>query len=313
MRMAIEKYNPSKKYTIQGKGDAERKKRVSRAIENIKFGPPELIEGELKKTPEQLKMIEKANEHINEELDELDIKKRSNILLGKVHFLSGNIFNETFDRHKDKSAVANCIVGEIFINLDMYFNKSELYNTILHECLHIVSAEKYIFDDREFWQKRTGYWESRDTKGHDHFQWFNEMIITKVSNDIFKKHKKEITEKKEPIYGYILTVLNLVIDKVAKYNQETPEDTWKRLKKGLFTGEMMHLRDVDRTFGKGSLRLIASLYSGTKESIDKQIAYSKILKYLSTKDEEKKEKIAQEILIDREWEAYKKHKGLKNK
>jgi len=62
-------------------------------------------------------------------------------------------------------------------------------------------------------------------------------------------------ENKDIFYNLPLEILEIVLEKIAKNNKEKPEQVWQRFKKGFFTGEMMHLRDVEKTFGKGALRV----------------------------------------------------------
>jgi hypothetical protein len=45
---------------------------------------------------------------------------------------------------------------------------------------------------------------------------------------------------------------------VAKAKNETRDEVWQRIKKGYFTGELMHLRDIERTLGPGTLEKVAA-------------------------------------------------------
>jgi hypothetical protein len=44
---------------------------------------------------------------------------------------------------------------------------------------------------------------------------------------------------------------------------ESRADTWARIKHGYFTGDMMHLRDIEKVLGKGGLRKYAEGDSST--------------------------------------------------
>lgn len=71
---------------------------------------------------------------------------------------------------------------------------------------------------------------------------------------------------------------------------------------------MMHLRDIEKTFGKGSLRVLAAIDCGTKNNppIQKyrEKNNNKILEYFETDNEENKEQIARSILNERERMKY---------
>ncbi len=317
---------PQEKYNIIGKNlTSEKKRGISRQLEKLQAGVFEPIEGELKKTPEQLKLFEKINEYINEEFEELDIKKKAKILPEQFHFVPDEIFNKIFkearsglDSEKKASAFVRPTSNSVFVKPSSYTDKKKACVVLLHEAIHLASAEKYrLTDEGVVIRGRCGYHNIRDKDfKYQHFCEFNEMITTKLTDEIMQKHLKELAkefnlskkEKKIQYKTYELTVLNLIISEVARENDEKEENVWRRFKKGLFTGEMMHLRDIERIFGKGSLRVIAALHSGIKKEIDDKEAYNKIIDYLVTNNQEEKDKIAKKALIEREWLAYKKQR-----
>ncbi len=47
------------------------------------------------------------------------------------------------------------------------------------------------------------------------------------------------------------------IVEIAKQKGEDENAVWQKIKRGQFTGEMMHLRDVEKYLGKGVLKKIA--------------------------------------------------------
>lgn len=69
------------------------------------------------------------------------------------------------------------------------------------------------------------------------------------------------------------------------------------------TGEMMHLRDVERVFGPGALRMLAAAYSGTRDLESSEVD-EKLFRYFETDDKNEQDEIANDILNDRELEEY---------
>ena len=98
------------------------------------------------------------------------------------------------------------------------------------------------------------------------------------------------------------------MEKIAEKNSESKEAVWMRFKKGEFTGEMMHLREVERTFGKGALRVLAALGSGTR-NMKRSKLIEQTESYFKTDDVAAQEKIAKEILIERERLRYDQRQG----
>ena len=130
-------------------------------------------------------------------------------------------------------------------------------------------------------------------------------LMARHMEDFFKEFKfteKELEEGISYEEDY-LTILSAIIKKIAKNNNEEPKEVWKRFRKGYFTGEMMHLRDVDKVFGKGALRVLAALKCGVNDLPDEEII-RKVYRYFKTDDEKEREAIAGEILIPREKEKY---------
>jgi len=85
-----------------------------------------------------------------------------------------------------------------------------------------------------------------------------------VQLEIFnQKHLHDINEK----FGFNLTegirmdpkaikILEIIISGIAKHNNETTEEVRSRFKKSLFTGEILHIRDIEKAFGEGALKKI---------------------------------------------------------
>jgi hypothetical protein len=103
-----------------------------------------------------------------------------------------------------------------------------------------------------------------------------------------------------------IKILDIIIQKIARKKSEDQREVWKRMKNGQFTGEIKSLdRDVEQTFGKGSMRVLAALDSGTKEGLSFNEVRQKILAYFESDDETEKDTLADEVLNYRENYKYK--------
>ena len=276
------------------------------------------IEGELEKTEEEVEVINKINEYLNKEFIELGIKDRSEIVPEQIHLLPEDVYRKKFP-DIDVDAFHDSLNQGICLNKSSHPSRTELYVAILHECIHLASAKNYYYNinrDKIF-QYRSGYisFNPREDE-HEHFRGLNEMVVDGVRADILKKYGKKFAkefkfskqEKKKTFDAYPPLILDVIINKIADKNKEKKDVIWKRFKKGLFTGEMMPLREVERAFGKGALRILASLESGASREVKDEKVYSKILTYIDTDDEKEREKIADEILVERERVRYKKQR-----
>jgi len=308
-----------KEYNIVGKGVIpEEVEDTSHYLEGRKDDAMKLIEGEYIKTPEELNVVKHINQYLNEEFKELDIKEKAKILPDQIHLLPTNIYNRlpSISSKEKLRAFFYSPNQAAYIDKDDAKSRLALYKTMFHESVHVASFLKFRIKKEEgkVNQYRVGY--STGVEEHEHFTGLNEMVVDKLVHEMLRKHEKELLEEfkitpeesKQTIYYYPSNILDTIIGKIAEKNNEKEEVVWNQFKKGLFAGEMMHLREVERTFGKGSLRMLAALESGTKKDLEGGEDYRKILEYFQTDDEKEREQIAEDILVDREKEEYKKQK-----
>lgn len=292
-----------KELTIIGKDldSGEREKVGSSLREGKELARHRFYEGALRKTQEMYRFIRKMNEYLAKEWERLGIKeKHISIEPGQIHGLPHEKFLEFFLCTKETPTItAACRKkeGEIFI--DGSSPRSQCYFNMLHEALHVLSFEKYFLNTHgELHLYRQGYEVMNPEVEHSNFGGLNEMIVDKLAAILFFRHAKELVEefkvKHKTIRGYDPAILDKIIEKVATTKGEKQSEVWQRLKRGLFTGEMMHLKDIERTFGKGSFRVIAFYKCGIEGVPDEELR-NKILRYLETNDEEEKKVIEREI------------------
>lgn len=98
---------------------------------------------------------------------------------------------------------------------------------------------------------------------------------------------------------------------MAKYFNQTHEEVFQKIKKGFFTGDMMHLRLIEEVFGPGSLRVLAAMGTeGATKDTDEGELYKKIEEFFLSENQEERNRLADDILATRERLAYKKRTGL---
>jgi len=308
-----------KEYNIIGKNlTPEKKKELNYYLEGRKDGAMEPIEGEYIKTLEELKFVKYINKYLNEEFQGLGIKRKVEIKPEQIHILPSDIYKKVLPGIEYKA----CFVGlnqGVYIDKHAHKTRLKLREVMFHEAVHMASFSRFFKKSDEDVLKpyRTGYNLFNKGKGsHVHFRGLNEMITDAVAVEIIKKHQNELVKKfkitdKEQNEGmdrYPRVILETIIRKLAKKNNEKEEDIWNKFKKNMFIGNMIHLREIEKAFGRGSLRVLAALDCGTKRELSDSDAYDKILEYFQTDSEKKREQIAEDVLIEREKIIYKKLK-----
>lgn len=282
------------------------------------------LEGEPPKTAEELKFIEKLNGYLRQEFEELGLPEKPEILPEEIHLLPHEVYAKRFPRRK-APAFSDPMDQVVYVDKDThkYDEGPSLYMTITHEALgHLASFRSY-HSERRGWEASTyrfGYRIHQPYEAsHEHFRGVDEAVIERmVLDDIWGKHRRELLgdlgirdeelEGARKAYAGEIRILDEVTQRIAEKKNEAEGTVWRRFKRGLFTGEMMHLRDVEETFGKGSLRVLAALGSGTKE-LPREEINQKILRYFQTEDEKERERIAKEVLVERERLRYEKRRS----
>ena len=112
---------------------------------------------------------------------------------------------------------------------------------------------------------RVGYESQNPTKSKISLKALNEAITVMIQVEIFNhKHLQDINKK----FGFdmktgikmesdiSIKILHTIMLGVSKYNKENVTDTRKRFESGMFTGNMLHLRDIEKAFGQGSLKIL---------------------------------------------------------
>ena len=157
-----------------------------------------------------------------------------------------------------------------------------LCHTYIHEAYHYASKNKLLLKGSTE-GSRSGYsiwFESGIEQWIISFESLNEAITemlameTLINNEqklginsqefithdgIVKNFEEEFEEELENYYTKDRALLLTIINQISKATDQKPEIIWRRLVQGYVSGEMMHLRDIEKVYGQGGLRFYASL------------------------------------------------------
>ena len=160
-------------------------------------------------------------------------------------------------------------------------SKNKDVMVFLHELIHASSISGFfVKTDREIKNYKSGYqsFDPDNLQGFNYFTGINEAVTQKITNEIYNENinklfkninPREIDQisKISPYKGYI-SVLDSIIKSIAEFEYKKEEDVWLDFKKNYFTGEMMHFRKIEKVFGVGSLRVLASMNHSTMSDLD---------------------------------------------
>lgn len=314
-----------REYKIYGKDvTPEIKEDVKAAIEEWRGEARKPMEGEIEKTPQETAFVKTLNGWLGEEFAELNLP-RAEVVPEQIHILTEDGFRRVCDED-----IAGFFGkhGVIIVNKDFCLARDHdfLLKVIMHESVHGVSMEKHYVDVAEHdvifsgLGHRIGSLGKTSEDEHEHFRGLNEAITEAVAYELWHKHSAELKDEfgvdtvKKHFNFSLMRTLDVLLGRMAEKSGKKQEEILRELKKGMLDGTMMHLREVEKAFGPGSLRVLAAFQSCTKT--DKENAEhedfiaGKIARYFLIDDEAERDAIAKEVLVEREYEAYQKAKTM---
>lgn len=300
---------------IFGKGlDPTEHKKAQRSVDRFRAKGLEKFPEEKEKSQEFLFLIKKIEEYLNAELASFGLPPME-IEPDRIHLFDEE---EMEKRYQTTDLNGQYSPLEDSIAIKDKGQRLQLYKSTLHESVHRAAYKTFSANQelKVIDVVRGGYTAGNpsDESGHEHFRGFDEAVVDGIVSEILEDHKQELIhtlniteeERAQPVryYREYMDILGIIMKKIAAAKNEKVEAVWENFKRGEFTGEMMHLRDVEEVFGKGSLRVLGALGSATKNSIKAGEAIAMIRRYFETDNSEDQERIARKVLIEREWLSY---------
>ena len=270
-----------------------------------------LFINEPRKTQRDLAIIDLANEILMKELTKY-VPGYRGIAPRQIHFFQ---WGKDVDIDED-----NVPQGLHEPNTSMVFiDKTdvgliELLYLVLHEATHVASHHKFIrLRNGNLKIYRVGY-EVFDASSRKlkHFHDFDEAVVDLFVLHLFIKYgelimrrlnikPKQFRESAKIYYGDELKIVIDIIWRMAQTDKRRARRIRERIVSGLFTGQMMHLRSMERALGVGSLRFLAALGRATRPGLNHGQIARKAKEFFSLDDPHKRLKNAKKILIDSEY------------
>ncbi|HTE48840.1 MAG TPA: hypothetical protein VK675_02970 [Candidatus Paceibacterota bacterium] len=268
------------------------------------------IEGEVEKKQEEAKIIETINFLIKKELQSLGIEDYEPIPLEKVHLLPSKIFKEKFPEF-DGQAFFLSTSDVVYMNKDQAESKARIFSRLLHELIHRASTNKFYADkdkkDGGIYDARLGYhirspWKKLERENR--LLGFNELMTDYTVYKILLKNQQGLENDfgitKEDIQGSIYTymhygpILESIINKIAEDKGISTQEVFIDLERGLFQPSILVLKDVERSFEAGALKILSYLETLVK-SEDNEHLEEMIKKFFTETDKNRRQRLKSEI------------------
>lgn len=265
------------------------------------------VEGELEKNREEVAIIKTINSMIENELKSLGVKEYEQIPLEKIHILSGEVFNEKFSDYERKASFIGTS-DVVYLNKEKTDTKARFFSTLLHELIHRASKNKFYVDKKGgIHDARVGYrvwspWKIKERENR--LKGFNEIMVDYTVYKILSKNQKTLEANfgvtKEDILGPIYTYMNYapilqsIVRKIAVDKGISEQEAFDSLERGQFAQTILVLKEIEHSFGKGSLAIL-SLLETLKKNEDNKKLETMIKKFFSEEDESKRQSLKVEI------------------
>ncbi|MFA5831114.1 MAG: hypothetical protein WC878_04785 [Candidatus Paceibacterota bacterium] len=300
--------------------------RVKEMLDGLRDTSAKPIEGEIEKTRKQLEYIEFAEATLEKTFKKLSIPHEGRFVEPEqIHFLAKEIFEKKFPGVVcDAGGLFRTSEQAIYMNNEAVSSGSnpddrEMFNLedLTHECIHLSSRLKYhaSVDAQKqvsVGSYRTGYLVISPENGERKFNGFNEGVVCITQRMLLQGEAAElekrfgITQEQLADIGYGIYVPNqklvyALVEKIAKHRREKPGFSLTRIIRGQFTGEMMHLRDIEQIYGKKSLEILAKFQS-SQDPKNSQERDKLILEYFQSDDPQERSDLKDIILNEKKAE-----------
>lgn len=237
----------------------EVKGRIAQLREKGKQTQPNEIETQA----EDRRIIELGVKGINQVLKELDIDIQFSFDLDRFHNIPADI-SRLFDIGGYNSRTH---MVELIHRAQSPLTLPHKINVIIHELVHSLSVSGFQYSEinNEVMPYRSGYRiEGNKLKGLNEAvtEKIKDAAIDAIASDLvatFPVTTDEIYQAANDYYNTEVLILDNILRGISTTQNVDRHLVWKKIVKGYVYGDMMQLRDIDKTFGRGSLALVSLL------------------------------------------------------
>ncbi len=275
--------------------------------------------GELEKSERETALIQLALTWVRAERAEAGIDEELDFDQRNFHFFDQDTFTTLTDRPDGVAANADITRGQVRVNQDVFNQSSVMHQAgmLVHEAVHLAGYNKFHVSaspDNEHLDLRvyrSGVSVKRYPDSEMHFEGLNEAITTFITLKIIQNERRELIQKFganpeefEEAYGVYDAYTSVLGEIAHQMEGENLITVLNKLEEVYFTGNMMFLRQIEKKFGGGSLRIIAAMGQKGELEFVESGKYEKIMDFFQTDDQNKRDELARDILSDDDFKKY---------
>lgn len=230
----------------------------------------DLLPGEKEKSQEELELIAVAHAAIAKWLSSRDIPF-AEVDSNRIHFLAED---DLFQHDADSSTLGyyDSFHDRILIKKTPAHPAAEILSTLVHEMLHGAHVHTLRLEESGLVKEtRSGYAFTPTRPEKLSGEGFNEIVLVYTTFQVLLEAGplieqrlgitiQELTDIQLPYMRYA-DLLHTIAQGIARAEGKQLAAVYTDLVRGQFANTMLNLKAIEKTFGKGSLRVLASLMS----------------------------------------------------
>jgi hypothetical protein len=277
----------------------------------------DLPKEEIEKTKEDIELIKKAEEIVSGTLLKLGVENDFSINPDLVLIAKNGEIETAQISKKEKrryflgeKAFHKTIGGHVVISEDILEDRPVFFHALLHEFFHAASMN-YGFLTKESKEKdrslilKSGYKTYYDNQDGERslFNAFNEAVTEELAREAARFYFDdsfhyegidEMFDEWNEVYPVSRGVLYAILLNISGGDEEKIKEIWEKIVRGYIKGTKMHLRMIEKYYGKDSLKILASMTTSLGD-IEKNL---RIQKFFYESDFDKREKIKKSIFLN---------------
>jgi len=286
------------------------------ALQGFKPSRQSRFEGhpnELEKTPEELQIIEQASQLLEQELRELfpdtPMASERQLRVSDFIFLADSDIKAMGRNRREVLGFIDDKSKKAIINRTNSSRSGRLMSLFvtLHEGIHLKSSGFFEHNPQGQQSNRAGYQINNGEAGYK-LSGFNEAVVEWMTYDLIFKNKDRLNQELAftnedwgnlaQSYKDQIAVISSIVTKVSEIDGRPPVESWKEIKKGQFGGQLMHLRKIERAFGKNSLKLLSAMGDEVGSEAARSRRLTLIKEYFCSADQRKRDEIGRQFFSD---------------
>ena len=205
---------------------------------------------ELSKSVEEIQTIDTVNQILGDRIEELGLARPADIPKDRIRVFTQDVFDIL---KPDSDTLAHYNPTKDTIHLPRTESTTNFAGSLIHEGLHYHSVKTIKLDKGDIYPKRNGYNMGTKMLGLD------EATVSIMTYLLMSEHFTDFSDDTRLSYQDYVPILNGILNGISETSGKDKSDVWKTIQKGLFVPGMHALKDIERTFGKYSLKLLGLL------------------------------------------------------